>query len=276
MKITAGIVFQEREGPLPIVGNGIDIRLCVNATSESPWRGFASNHNALMETSHDSDWYIAVNPDVRCSCSDLIAMIRYGAQHDYSVIGPSLISPWGRSGGPQRNLPGPATWLRESVLGARQRHILEDDPEGKPVPSAWVSGACMAIRLADKLKFDERFFLYFEDVDLCARARKLGLNVGVCSAIEVSHASGWRHEDPLVMRRGIEFARSALCFANIYNMSPGLMRGAGIVRFGSRALVPRRTPTEQIAARAIAQGFRFLRSREGLSELAAAHNQRIG
>jgi len=37
--------------------------------------------------------------------------------------------------------------------------------------------------------FDERYFLYYEDVDLCARIRDRGLEVAVCAGASVIHAA---------------------------------------------------------------------------------------
>jgi N-acetylglucosaminyl-diphospho-decaprenol L-rhamnosyltransferase len=62
-------------------------------------------------------------------------------------------------------------------------------------PSAvdWVSGACMAIRketLRGIGPLDERFFMYFEDADLCRRARASGWLVYYVPQVEVVHQTG--------------------------------------------------------------------------------------
>ncbi len=62
-------------------------------------------------------------------------------------------------------------------------------------PSAvdWVSGACMAIRretLHGIGPLDERFFMYFEDADLCRRARASGWLVYYVPGVEVVHQTG--------------------------------------------------------------------------------------
>src|SRR5829696_4653245 len=62
-------------------------------------------------------------------------------------------------------------------------------------PSAvdWVSGACMAIR-RETLRgiglLDERFFMYFEDADLCRRARASGWLVYYLPRVEIIHQTG--------------------------------------------------------------------------------------
>jgi GT2 family glycosyltransferase len=57
----------------------------------------------------------------------------------------------------------------------------------------WVSGACLAIRrdVVDKIgHLDERFFMYFEDADLCRRTREAGWSVCYLPQIEVLHLTG--------------------------------------------------------------------------------------
>jgi len=57
----------------------------------------------------------------------------------------------------------------------------------------WVSGACWMARravLEDVGLFDERFFLYTEDVDLCARVRAAGHRVAFVPAAVVRHSRG--------------------------------------------------------------------------------------
>lgn len=62
-----------------------------------------------------------------------------------------------------------------------------------PMAVDWVSGACMAVRrksLEQVEGFDERFFMYFEDADLCRRVREAGWFVYYVPDIEVVHQTG--------------------------------------------------------------------------------------
>ena len=64
---------------------------------------------------------------------------------------------------------------------------------GRPTVVDWVSGACMVVRretLGDVAPLDERFFLYFEDADLCRRAREAGWSVFYLPEVEVLHQTG--------------------------------------------------------------------------------------
>ena len=62
-----------------------------------------------------------------------------------------------------------------------------------PTMVDWVSGACMILRrqtLEEIGQMDERFFMYFEDADLCRRAREAGWLVYYLPQVEVLHHTG--------------------------------------------------------------------------------------
>jgi GT2 family glycosyltransferase len=62
-----------------------------------------------------------------------------------------------------------------------------------PTRVDWVSGACMAVRretLDAVGPLDERFFMYFEDADLCRRVRDAGYGVYYLPSVEVVHEAG--------------------------------------------------------------------------------------
>ena len=274
MKIAIGIVAHgtAHEAPEELRGS-FHVELLCNASCDSrtAWRGFAANHNLLMERLRDSDWYIALNPDVRVTADALRSLVQQAEAAELTVAAPLFESPWGLSGEPHASLPSPGTWLRETA--STHARVDSERPVGA---SEWVTGACMAIdrRRAPDLRFDERYFMYFEDADLCLRVKRAGGRVGVVRRVTVHHGSGWSPADPLRRRRGIEFARSALLFADVAGYSRAAMRSAGLSRFGSRILLAR-TSQARAAARAIARGF-LTPADPGLSELARDFNRGVG
>jgi GT2 family glycosyltransferase len=92
----------------------------------------------------------------------------------------------------------------------------------------WVSGACLLTRrsLLESLSgFDESFFLYSEDVDLCARVRAAGLSILFTPEVEVVHLLG-RSAERNRERALFESHRSRLHFYRKHNgaVSVGLLR----------------------------------------------------
>ena len=63
----------------------------------------------------------------------------------------------------------------------------------RPAVVDWVAGACMVVRrqtLEEVGFLDERFFMYFEDADLCRRAREAGWSVYYVPGVQVVHHAG--------------------------------------------------------------------------------------
>ena len=277
MTIAVGIVFHRSQAPPRVRSQpGLDVLVRANAADGSrptPWLGFGANHNLLIREASDADWYVALNPDVRAAGNDIKRLVAAADAADIDVAAPLLEAPWGVEGA-RAALPGSALWLRETIVGARGAAA----GRGRVRPSAWVGGACMALRL-DRLeaRFDEDYFMYFEDVALCHRVAASGGRIGVCTDVVLSHHSGWSDADPLRWRRGVQYARSAVRFADEVGESPRAMRAAGLLRFGSRLLAPRRSGSERVAACVITRGFVSPWRSPGLSELAddfnAAHRR---
>jgi GT2 family glycosyltransferase len=254
---------------------GIEILTHINAslTHSTTWRGFGANHNDLMSQT-EARWYVALNPDVAVDMADIERLIAVAEEGGLAIAGPAIASPWGTSSEGKQGFPGPRAWMHETVVGASHRERVRRGPGGVE-HSDWLTGACLAIRRDLGLRFDQRYFMYFEDADLCRRAWQLGLNVGICSSVVVTHASGWSPDDVLVRRRGVEFARSAVLFAESAGMSSRAMTAAGIVRFGSRAVLRGSRSAQRAAAKSIVRGFASP-SLPGLSELAAEFNASQG
>jgi len=100
----------------------------------------------------------------------------------------------------------------------------------------WVSGACLVTRrsLLETIDgFDEAFFLYSEDVDLCARIRKTGAKILFTPQIEITHLKG-RSMSKVRDRAFYESQRSRLHFYAKHYGQPrfGLLKLYMTVRLG--------------------------------------------
>lgn len=80
-----------------------------------------------------------------------------------------------------------------TLMSLLSRNISSQVRPHKPQVVDWVSGGAMVVKKHDFLAvngFDERFFLYWEDVDLCRRMREAGKQVYYFPNIRVIHARG--------------------------------------------------------------------------------------
>jgi GT2 family glycosyltransferase len=118
---------------------------------------------------------------------------------DAAVVGPRLVDGDGRAELSFGSMLGPASELRQKLLFRGQASkipvlsgFVERATRREHTP-AWVSGACLLVRRADAEAvglFDERYFLYTEDIDFCAAIRARGRKVLFAPTVEVVHLRG--------------------------------------------------------------------------------------
>jgi N-acetylglucosaminyl-diphospho-decaprenol L-rhamnosyltransferase len=130
----------------------------------------------------------------------------------------------------RRRVRGVARREPAALAEAEALHGAEREPD-------WVSGACLMIRREafDAVSgFDERFFLYEEDADLCRRVRAAGWQVIFTPAAEARHALG-RSMARAPERARLEYDRSHRLY---YRKHCGLLQRAALgALLGARALL---------------------------------------
>lgn len=161
--------------------------------------GFAAaNNRGIRESS--SELVLLLNPDTsvpRGAIDRLVAHL--DARPDVAIVGPRIVDGEGRAELSFGSMIAPLTELRQKVLvvgndrGVRPIVSMVDRMTRRTRMVDWVSGACLLIRRADLEAaglLDERFFLYTEDVDLCASVRRRGRTVLFAADVEIQHLRG--------------------------------------------------------------------------------------
>lgn len=165
--------------------------------------GFGAAQNRLAALS-DARLLCCVNPDVTVDRRDVFArLLTAFADERVAVAGPRLVTP---DGATQRWDHGELRGLRARVAnGAGHAHWRE---RPAPAEAAWVSGAFLMVRreaFAAVGGFDEDFFLYKEEEDLCLRIRRAGGRVLYVPTAEVTHVGGVvAGRDPELLRASTE------------------------------------------------------------------------
>jgi len=169
---------------------------------------------------------------------------------DVAIAGPKVLDEDGTIQGSARSFPTILTSIfgRKSPLtilfpnnSITRENILTGKSDGiNPYPVDWVSGACMILRrdaLARIGTFDEHFFMYWEDADICRRAKDAGYQVIYYPKPEVYHLVG-KSSDTKPFFSILHFHRSCYCLFKKYSTWPVfLMTSVSIVGLASRCAI---------------------------------------
>ena len=176
------------------------VKLYANTTN--PGYGAAANQAIASCT---AQYVLLLNSDTLLQIGALEALSSYLDQHPRAaIVGPRLVSPDGILQASCYPFPTPFnTFLENStcaiLLGrlirryvpAIRRLYLRTWPHTHAKIVPWVKGAAIAIRreaFEAVGGFDESFFMYFEDTDLCYRLKSAGWNVHFAPVTTVVHA----------------------------------------------------------------------------------------
>lgn len=154
--------------------------------NENP-KGFGANHNAAFLRSH-ADWFCVINPDVELNDNPFPALLMALRCSDAALIAPLVLNSLGQLEDSFRCFPK----IRKLVLKFFSiNHTQYPVDYYKDFCSVdWVAGMFMLF-WADSFQnvggFDERFFLYYEDADICTRLWKSSYPVMICTKAKVVH-----------------------------------------------------------------------------------------
>jgi len=189
--------------------------------------GFGRANNRAVRASR-GEYLLFLNTDVILRPGTLEPLIEEMRLHPSTgIAAPALVGAGGR---PQVSFGGRVTFitetLRKTFLNRMIARRLRKDRRRREV--RWVSGAFLLVRRGAFLEsggFDERFFIYFEDIDLCLRILAAGWKVVFLPRVESFHHGGvTTAARPL--RSRLEYRKSQVLFYNKHNprVSSALLR----------------------------------------------------
>lgn len=149
-------------------------------------KGFGANHNAAFGLARGR-YFCVVNPDIRFDACPLNGLLVCFDDPLTGIAAPVVFGPGGEMEDSARRFPTPGILLKK-LLGFE---IGRDYPLDTGLQQVqWCAGMFMMFErqvFADLSGFDERYFLYYEDVDICARLFLSGRRVMVNTRIGVVH-----------------------------------------------------------------------------------------
>lgn len=180
-----------------IKNNFPDINLVINQKNV----GFAKANNQGIALGRGRN-YLLLNPDTEVLPGSIDSIITFlDANRDIGIAGPKLLRPDLSTMPSAKIFPSLKGEFLQSVfldkiipsaILQRLSNVPLTDSD-KPAEVDWVTGACIAIKrqvIEDIGLLDEHFFLYYEEVDLCYRAKDYGWKIFFYPQARIIHAGG--------------------------------------------------------------------------------------
>jgi GT2 family glycosyltransferase len=137
--------------------------------------GYGANHNAALADAN-TPFVCVLNPDIRLQGNPFPALLRHFDDQSTALSAPKIIGPDGATEDSARRFPTFSS-LAAKAFGKNDGTYRETASLFHP---DWLAGMFLLMRRETFAKvggFDEGFYLYYEDVDLCWRLRRAGYHI---------------------------------------------------------------------------------------------------
>lgn len=181
--------------------------------------GYARGNN-LGFAAASGAYLFVLNPDTVVDPGAIDTLLAYLEAHpDVGCVGPSLTYGDGTPQSSRRRFPSlktaifESTWLYKfAPRGLIAAYYGEDWPIGEIVEVDWLVGAAMLFRAEAVRKvggFDEGYFMYSEELDLCRRLKAAGWRIVHVPAAHITHYEG-RSSSQVRLATHLRFNRSKI------------------------------------------------------------------
>lgn len=161
-------------------------------------RGYGANNNLAFKTffNNSSGVFIVCNPDVTVEPSSLVGMLDDFRKDPSDIMGVRVYESHDLSDAASHNRLFPC--LLDPIISlVFKRKLFARNPECELDPD-WVGGCFMIFKASSFRQlngFDERFFMYYEDTDICHRAVDLGMVIRYKPGHYIVHEAARRGRD---------------------------------------------------------------------------------
>lgn len=153
--------------------------------NEAP-QGFAANHNQAFSRA-SGQYFCVMNPDVRLNNDPFQALLTCLQDTTVGVAAPVVVGESGELEDSARQFPTPLKILCKAIGGCKGSDYVVKEATIFP---DWIGGMFMLFPravFAQMEGFDQRYFLYYEDVDMCGRLKLQNYRVAMCPNAKVVH-----------------------------------------------------------------------------------------
>lgn len=159
----------------------------VSVIQNTKRKGFGANHNSAFSCCEE-EFFCVLNPDILFFSNIFDDLKRYFYCDELGVVAPALIDSEGERQDNARIFPTPLKIAQKIIMG--QKHAYTDFHYGEDIFPDWVAGMFMLFR-SDVFRqiggFDERYYMYYEDADICRRLKQNGYHSQFAFQLQAIH-----------------------------------------------------------------------------------------
>lgn len=167
---------------------GLDLDERITVVRNAVPKGFGANHNFIFHNYVFTEYFCVLNPDISLNDNPFPALLSCLCSMCAQIVAPAILAPNGQIEDSARYFP--------TIRGLAKKLLRISDGRYKfslstsPFFVDWVAGMFVLFPSSTFKQlngFDEAYFLYYEDVDICFRARSLKLRVALCAEAVAVH-----------------------------------------------------------------------------------------
>lgn len=159
--------------------------------------GFGENNNIVFQyccsnlSITENDYFIMLNPDVIIEVDEISRLIQLMEQDNILFSAINLFKDEQKTiyDNSVRRFPSFSQFVK-SFLGFGNSSIIDKSKIDQPCHVDWASGSFQAIKASHYAQiggFDEKYFMYCEDIDICYRSSKMGQPITFYPQIKALH-----------------------------------------------------------------------------------------
>jgi N-acetylglucosaminyl-diphospho-decaprenol L-rhamnosyltransferase len=160
----------------------------------------AAINKAVPALPQELSTLLVCNPDSELNSKAVNALVNAVSDKAVGVAGPRIFNEDGSVYPSARAIPSIRNGVGHALFANiwltnpwTKSYLSEAHLQNSTVPTGWVSGACLAIRkdlFTQVGGFDDKYFMYFEDVDLGYRLGKQGFTNLYVPEVSITHIGG--------------------------------------------------------------------------------------
>ena len=150
-------------------------------------KGFGENHNFAFSEIRD-EYFCPLNPDIRLLTNPFPQLIESLKKYDAELAAPMVLNELGGIEDSARYFPTILSLIKKLFFKIPGHYNLAESRD--ILSPEWVAGMFMFFKSSAYKKlngFDNKYFLYYEDVDICVRLWRVGMKLVIDPSICVVH-----------------------------------------------------------------------------------------